>query len=301
MAMTPDPSLPRIAFLGLGLMGARMAARLLAAGFPLVVHNRTAAKARPLLEAGAQWAESPRAADRDAAVIVSMVADDRVSRGLWLGAEGALAAGSGAVAIESSTVSVEWVRELSDAARSAGSPLLDAPVTGSTPQAEAGQLKFLVGGEAPILELVRPVLAAMGSVILHVGPVASGARLKLINNFLVGVQGASLAEALAMVERCGLGPAAVEILLGGAAGSPMVKGLAARIAAGEPTVNFPLRLMAKDLDYARREARALGLDLRTAEAAQRVFETAVEQGDGDRDMSAVIAPLRRAWPRPTSS
>jgi 3-hydroxyisobutyrate dehydrogenase len=274
-------------------MGSSMARRLLESGFPLTVYNRTATKALSLVHDGARFANTPREAAEGADVIVSMVSDDAASRRLWLGTEGALAAGSGAVAIESSTITVEWVRQLATDAQGAGFRFLDAPVTGSTPQATAAELKFLVGGDVDVLEAARPVLSAMGSVIHHVGPVTSGARLKLINNFMVGVQGAALAEAIAMVERGEFGPNAMEILLGGAAGSPMVKGLAARIASGDQTVNFPLRLMAKDLSYARREATALGLELQTAIGAQKVFEEAMAQGHGDRDMSAVVAQFRR--------
>ena len=127
------------------------------------------------------------------------------SRAMWIGENGALvAAKPGAVCIECSTVTVNWARELSAVAGARGCEFLDAPVTGSKTQAAAGELSFLVGGDSGTLEKVRPVLAAMGKAIVHLGPTGSGSLLKLINNFVCGVQVAALAEAVAMIECSGL-------------------------------------------------------------------------------------------------
>jgi len=286
---------PRVAFLGLGLMGSGMARRLLGAGFPLTVYNRDPAKAGPLVEAGAAAAPSARDAARQADVLVSMVADDNAARAVWLGVNGALeAAAPGAVCIESSTVSVGWVRELSAAALSQGCEFLDAPVTGSRVHAAAGELNFLVGGPAGTLEKVRPVLAAMSKTINPMGPVGSGARIKLINNFLCGVQVASLAEAIAMIERGGLDRGrAIEILTNGAPGSPIVKMVAGRMAARDYSPNFLLRLMAKDLGYAGTEAAAHALTLETAAAALKLFQKAIAAGHGDQDMASIVETLRQ--------
>src|ERR1039458_2852060 len=193
---------PHVAFLGLGIMGSGMSRRLLASGFPLTVFNRNAEKSKPFATLGAQIARSPREAAGQAGVIISMVADDSASRGLWLGENGALAAAKpGTVCVECSTVTVNWVHELSAAANSRGCEFLDAPVTGSKTHAAAGELNFLAGGDSATLEKVRPVLAAMGKAVVHLGPTGSGALLKLINNFICGVQVASLAEAMALVAR----------------------------------------------------------------------------------------------------
>jgi len=130
-----------------------------------------------------------------------MVADDNASRSMWLGELGALVgAARGTLLIESSTLAVGWVKELAAAAEARGCELLDAPVTGSKIHAPSGELSFLVGGSAAALEKARPVLAVMSRAIHHLGPTGSGALLKLINNFLCGVQAASLAEALAVIE-----------------------------------------------------------------------------------------------------
>lgn len=286
---------PSVAFFGLGLMGAGMAHRLLAAGFPLAVYNRDPAKATPLGAAGARIAATPRAAATGATILISMVADDIAARAVWLGQDGALAAaGPGAVCIECSTVSVDWVRELAAAASAVGAETLDAPVTGSRPHAAAGELNFLVGGSAATLEKARPALTAMSKSITLLGPVGSGALVKLINNFVCGVQIASLAEALAMIERSGLDRAqALAVLTNGAPGSPLVKTVAGRMTTPDYTPNFLLRLMAKDLTYAHREAARQGLELATAAAALKLFENGVAAGQGERDIAAVVEPLRR--------
>jgi 3-hydroxyisobutyrate dehydrogenase len=292
--MSSPPFSPRVAILGLGLMGGGMARRILGAGFGLTVHNRSPAKAALLAAAGARVAATPAAAATHADVIISMVADDAASRSLWLGENGAITAvAPGAVVIESSTVTVGWVRELAVAVAGQGGEFLDAPVTGSRVHAAAGELNFLVGGAAPTLEKARPVLSAMGKSITLLGPVGSGALVKLINNFVCGVQVAAIAEAIALIERGGLDRAkALEVLTGGAPGSPLVKTVAARMTAPDYTPNFHLRLMAKDLGYALQEAAGRSLELATAAAALQVFQAGIAAGLGEQDIAAIIEPMR---------
>jgi len=276
-------------------MGSGMARRLLGAGFPLAVYNRDAAKAGPFGAEGARVAASPKEAAGGADIIVSMVADDAASRGVWLGGNGALAgARAGAVLIESSTLSVDWVKELAGLAKERGLEFIDAPVTGSKPQAASGELCFLVGGQAETLEKARPALQAMSRAVIHLGPIGSGALLKLINNFLGGVQTASLAEAVSMVERGGLNrEKAMEVLKNGAPGSPMLKVLSDRMTSNDYRPNFLTRLMAKDLTYAIDEARKHSLELTTAKAALEVFKNAVAQGHGEKDMSSIVEQFRK--------
>lgn len=289
-------SKPNIALLGLGLMGAGMAGRLLAGGFPLTVYNRNSARAAALEKDGARVARTPREAAAEADVIIAMLADDTASRGVWRGAEGALAgARPGTLLIESSTLSAGWVKELASEAAGRGCELLDAPVTGSKPHAAAGELTFLLGGSESAATRARPVLEAMGKQIVHLGPTGSGALVKLINNFVCGVQVAAIAEAIALIERTDLDrDRALAVLTGGAPGSPLVKTLSARMTARDYTPNFLLRLMAKDLAYAQREAEERSLELTTAAAANEVFHRAIEAGYGDKDFSAIVEPLRSA-------
>jgi len=284
----------KIALLGLGLMGSGMAGRLLDAGYPLTVWNRTPDKTQALADRGAKVAQSPRQAVAGATVVISMLADVPVCRDVWLGrGEAILGAAPGTVLVESSTITVEWIEELDRAAKERGCELVDAPVTGSKPQAAAGQLLFLAGGSTPALDSITPILKAMGRDVVHVGPVGSGARLKLINNFLSGSQVAALAEALSLIERSGLdAQKALGVLTEGAPGSPLVKLLSGRMVARQYEPNFVLRLMAKDLRYAVSEADHQGLDLDMGRAALRVFEHAISAGQGEDDMSAVVEQFR---------
>ena len=284
-----------VAILGLGTMGAGMAANLLKAGFPLTAYNRTPAKAQALIDEGARFASTPAQAAKGASFIISMLSDDSASRNVWLGEEGALkAADKDAILIESSTVSPTWIAELGALAAQHGVHLLDAPVTGSRTQAAAGQLSFLVGGEAKPLEAATPILKAMSKEIVHMGPVGSGTKMKLINNFLCGVQIASLAEGLAWIERSGLDrEKALSVLKSGAPGSPLLGALSARMVSQDYSVNFLLSLMTKDLLYAQNEAARNDVDLTTAATARSLFDTAIAQGLGDKDMSSVIEPIRR--------
>lgn len=288
----------KVALIGLGTMGSGMAGQLLKAGFPLAVYNRSRERAAAVVKGGARLASSPRAASEDADVIVSMVADDPASRGVWLGDQGALrGARRGTVAVECSTLSPAWVRELAAAAAAQDCEFLDAPVTGSRTQAAAGQLLFLVGGDPAALERARPVLIAMSRDILHLGAVGSGALMKLINNFLCGVQAAALAEALAVIERSGLDrEKALGILSSGAPGSPLVKAVSARMTAPGYEFNFALDLMKKDLQYAADEAQTHGVALGTGAAASELFRQASGRGWGQQDFAAVAEAFREEKP-----
>ncbi|MFZ0213605.1 MAG: NAD(P)-dependent oxidoreductase [Candidatus Acidiferrales bacterium] len=288
-------SKPRVAILGLGLMGTGMARRLLSKGFPVAVYNRSRQKAEALAADGAAVAVSPREAAAKARVVISMVADDAASRAVWLGENGALAsAAPGTVLIESSTLTTRWVREMAAAASRQKCEFLDAPVTGTKSHAASGELLFLVGGSAEALEAARPVLAAMSRDIVHLGPTGSGAVMKLVNNFLCGVQAAAFAEAMALVEAGGLdSEQASKILCNGAPGSPLIKTIWARATGGDSTPNFHLRLMAKDLKYSMEAAKQRGLTLKTAAPAIEVFEDATKNGYGDQDFAAVIEAQRR--------
>jgi 3-hydroxyisobutyrate dehydrogenase len=285
----------KVAVLGLGTMGAGMARQLVAKKFDVTVWNRDAAKAAGLVAAGARSAATPALASAGADLVLAMLADDAASRAVWLGGDGALAAmRNDAVAIESSTLTVDWIRELAKAATARGIGFLDAPVTGSKAQAESGALSFLVGGSAELLERVRPVLAAMSGQISHLGATGSGALMKLINNFLCGVQVASLAEAIAMAERSGLDVRqAAAVLSAGAPGSPLVKVVAQRMLDRAYEPNFFVPLMAKDLRYAQQAFARAGIELPSASAAEARFVSADSAGLGQKDIAAVVELWRR--------
>jgi 3-hydroxyisobutyrate dehydrogenase len=293
--MTGENMKPSVALLGLGTMGHGMATNLLKASFSLTVWNRTRAKAEPLVSLGARVAENPAQAAENAAIVLAMLSDDAASRGAWLGQDGALAAmPPGSIAVECSTLSPDWIHELHAAVTQRGLRMAEAPVTGSRLQAESGQLNFLVGADDDTHATITPVLQCMSKEILHLGPVGSGAQLKLINNFLCAVQVASFAEALAWMEQTGLRlDTALEFLKRGAPGSGILSAMSERMTRRTYEVNFLLRLMAKDQRYAHAAAAHLGVDVSMASPALALFEQAEEQGLGEKDMSAVVEVVRR--------
>jgi 3-hydroxyisobutyrate dehydrogenase len=286
---------PKVSVLGLGIMGAGMARQLISKGFDVTVWNRSSAGTSSFAGTRARIAATVAEAGRDADIVIAMLANDEASRSVWLGPGGALAAmHAQAIAIESSTLSVDWVLELAASAQAHALGFLDAPVTGSKAQAESGTLAFLVGGEAKVLERARFALQAMSGNIAHLGPTGNGAIMKLINNFLCGVQIASLAEALAMAERSGLDARqAVTLLSTGAPGSPLVKALAQRMIERAYEPHFLVSLMAKDLSYARQAFAGVGIDLASADAARERFVAADRSGFGERDIASIVELLRR--------
>lgn len=283
----------KVALLGLGIMGSGMARQLLAHGLEPTVWNRDLSKTAALREAGARVADTPADAVRGADVAIAMLANDVASRSVWIDGGALAAIKPNSIVIESSTLTINWSRELAATARARALDFLDAPVTGSKSQAQSGSLRFLVGGDTEVLNRARRVLEAMGSVI-HVGPQGSGTLLKLINNFVCGVQVASFAEALAMIERSGLDVSqAVEVLTAGAPGSPLIKTVAQRMVERAYEPNFFVPLMAKDLAYAAEAFSAAGIGSALADAAQQRYLSAENAGFADKDIAAIVEPMRK--------
>ena len=285
----------RVAVLGLGIIGGGIAKNLIGRGFPVTVYNRGREKALPFETAGATVAGTPAEAVVDAEVVICAVADDRASEAVWLGQDGALAAArADATLVECSTLSTEWVGRLADAARQRDAKFLDAPVLGSKDAAEGGQLRLLVGGSESDLDHVRDVLDAFSAEIVYLGPNGAGARMKLINNAIVAVQIVALAEGLVVAERAGLDVDQVaQLLAGGAAGSPAVKGRAARMVSHDyEDVHFALRWMRKDAGYGITEGQRHGVPMATVAAAGEALQAAMDQGYGELDFGAVIEALR---------
>ena len=281
---------PLVAVLGLGTMGSGMARRLLEAGYEAKLFNRSPERYKSFKDSGAVLCKSPAEAATNADIVISMVSDDLVSRSLWQGPQGALStAAAGAVLVECSTLSLDWVQELENLAKARGCRFLDAPVTGSKDQAESGKLKFLVGGDAETIAAIAPVLSVMSVEIVPLGPVGSGTTLKLVNNFLCGAQIAALAEGLAVLDRHGLNQnVALAVLMKGAVGSPLLQTIMARVASDDFTPNFSVSLIEKDLSYAINEGAKVGVDLSSAEAARSRFQQANAAGLGERDIASLV-------------
>lgn len=279
-----------IAFLGLGAMGSRMALNLVRVGHHVTVWNRSPDAAHALAAAGAKVAQSPREAVAGAAFVVAMLRDDDASRHVWLAPEtGALAGmAAGAVAIESSTLSPGWVKALGKAAMDQGIKLLEAPVAGSLPQAEAAQLIYLVGGEPATADLAEPVLKAMGAAVHRVGPLGAGALVKLSTNALLGVQLTALAELIGMLKRAGADAAhALQAVAATPVWSPVATRLRDSMLAGNFAPQFPVSLIEKDFGYAVDAAGSADAAPVLA-AAREVFREAMSRGLGEANMTSVV-------------
>lgn len=283
-----------IALIGLGAMGTAFAARWRAAGFPLTVYNRDRRKAQALTGVGV--APSPREAAFGADVVVSIVKDDDASRAVWQGSDGALAGlRRGAIAIDMSTISPGWARELSGLAVKAGAKFLDAPVAGGPSFATAGTLAIFIGGPASALVAARPLLAAVGSRIEHLGEAGAGATWKLVNYMMTGAQLASLAEALTLAEKAGIAPAqAAALIAKSVVASPAILAKLPRMSERRFTEpEAALRLVAKDQRYALELARSLGADLEILPVVAEIFARAEREGLGDLDLAAVVESVGR--------
>jgi 3-hydroxyisobutyrate dehydrogenase-like beta-hydroxyacid dehydrogenase len=274
----------KVAVVGLGAMGSRIARRLLDAGHELTVWNRTPAKAEAL---GVPGAASPAAAAASSEVVITMVADPSALEAVTEGPEGVAAgAGDETTAIEMSTVGPGAIDRLAAALKG---PLLDAPVLGSLSEAEEGTLSIFVGGEQTVFEAQRELLEALGSP-LYVGPSGSGAAAKLVaNSTLLTVIGA-VGEAVALADALALSREAAFDILGRTALAQQAERRRSAIESGEFPPRFPLRLARKDADLIAR----LALDLRLVEAARSWL---AEAGDGDQDYSAVLKRILRAAER----
>jgi 3-hydroxyisobutyrate dehydrogenase len=289
----------RIAFLGVGRMGAAMASRLLRRGYDVTVYNRTAARAVPLVAAGAKLAPSPRAACSRADAVIAMTADDKSSRTMWLGDEGALAAelAPNTLAIECSTLSHEWAVELGGRVAKRGLRYIDSPVTGLPEAAAAGELTLLVGAEAADLELARPLLDALATRVLHFGSVGTGTAYKLAINLIGAVQIAAAAEGLALAERAGLdAKLVVDAIATSQAASPQVVRNTRRMIEGEFTrdIVFTPVLRLKDIDYALRLAESLDIETPFGSAAREAFARLIALGAGADHEARVIEVARTA-------
>lgn len=290
----------RVAFIGLGRMGIGMARRLLDGQHELRVFNRTAARADELVAQGARVFATPREACEGAEAVVCMLADDEASRAIWNGADGALAAqlAPSAMAIECSTLSHDWVLELAATAANKQLRYIDAPVTGLPAAAAAGELTSLVGAAPEHLDAARPLLSRFSQRLLHFGPIGTGTAYKLLVNLLGAVQIASAAETMALAERAGLDLGLVaDALSTGQAASPQVIRNAQRIARGDHSENvaFTPRLRLKDVDYALRYARKLGIGSPFGALSAELYRQLVALGPEHSNESKII-DVARAQP-----
>jgi 3-hydroxyisobutyrate dehydrogenase len=287
----------RVAFLGLGKMGAGMALRLAAAGHTLAVYNRSPGRTAPFEKLGARIADSARAAAQNADIIIGMTADDESSRAMWLGESGALAADNApdALAIECSTLSHDWVLELARHVGERGFRYVDAPVTGLPDAAAAGTLTLLVGADPAALDAARPVFTSLATRVLHFGAVGQGTVYKLMVNLMGAVQIAAAAEGIVLAERAGLDLGLVaDAIASGQAASPQVVRNVRRFVTGEhgAPIAFTPALRLKDIDYALRLARKLGTPGEFGEVAAKLYRRLVDNGFARDNESRIVEAVR---------
>jgi 3-hydroxyisobutyrate dehydrogenase-like beta-hydroxyacid dehydrogenase len=280
---------PTVGLIGLGLMGKPMGRNLLKAGFPLVVWNRTRAKAEDLVQEGARWGQSPQQLAEQVDVLLTIVSDPPALEEVLWGAQGALAGlRKDAVLIDSSTVSPDLARRAASACAQRGADFLDAPVTGGDWGAKKGELVFMIGGEARVLDRVQPVLSAMGKKFFHLGPNGAGQTVKLAMNLILALEVDAFAEALALANTSGVpGERLLEVLQSSMGRAPLLDIKAPLILKGDYTPSFPLRLMHKDMGLALDLARQHGISLPAAAAAYSTYSAVKAAAKEDVDYAAV--------------
>ena len=294
-SVTRMPSTQRIAFAGLGIMGAPMARNLVGAGFDVSVYNRTGEKAeRFAAEHGANAAATPADAAERADVFVTMVPDRPQVEEVLFGTSGAAEAlPQGALVIDMSTISPTASRALSERLAERGLGYVEAPVSGSKPKAEDGTLTIMAAGEREDFERALPLFEVMGERIVHVGPVGHGQMAKLLTNTMGAVNAAVLAEAIRTAKRAGIDrDAFLEVAAGSAGASAMLnlKGPPMFEERFEPAL-FKLEHMLKDVRHTLDEARALGIELELGALAERLYANAAESGHSEQDFAAVYTAV----------
>jgi 3-hydroxyisobutyrate dehydrogenase-like beta-hydroxyacid dehydrogenase len=284
----------RVAFLGMGIMGSRMAANVARGGFELAVWNRTRERAERVAQAtGARLAETPAAAAEGADAVITMVVDSPEVEAVLFGDHGAASAlADGSLVIDMSTIAPAAVTEIGDRLAEGGIGFIDAPVSGSSPKAEDGTLTIMVGASNEDYERALPLLESMGELIVHCGSRAHGQLVKLLNNTLAATNAAVLAEAIAFARKADLDLEALVKVVGASSGNSTMLGLKARpMIEHEFEPLFRLDHMLKDVRHTLNAGQGLGAKMAVAEAAKSLYEAASAAGKGDEDFAAVIEAI----------
>lgn len=286
---------PRVGVIGLGLMGAPMAANFMKAGFPVTVWNRTAEKSQKLAKLGAAVAQSPAELAAEVEILLTIVSDPPALEEVLWGKQGALGGlKSGSVLIDSSTVSPALARRVGKACEEKSVGFLDAPVTGGTWGAEKGELVFMVGGEKDVFERVRPALEAVGKRFFLLGPNGAGQTIKLAMNLILALQVQALAEGLELVTRAGVeGEKLIEVLQSSMGRAAVLDVKAPVILKRDFTPSFPLRLMHKDIRLAMELAKENGLELPAGAAAYKAYSSVKSSAKSDVDYAAIASYWKR--------
>lgn len=285
----------KVAFIGMGTMGAPMALNVLKAGHEVTVHNRTRDREIPIAAAGASRADSPAAAAQSADVVITCVSDTPDVEQVILGDNGIIhGAQPGTVVVDMSTISPTVTRKIAEDLAAKGIAMIDAPVSGGSEGAEKGTLSIMVGGDAGDVAKVHPVLEAMGKTITHVGSIGSGQITKAINQIIVAGTYWSVAEGMALGMKAGLDmEKVVQAVGGGAAGSWGLTNRSGNMITNEYPLGFRVRLHRKDLVIALEAAREMGVTIPMAAFVEQIESGLMAQGFGDEDVSAIARNVRQ--------
>jgi 3-hydroxyisobutyrate dehydrogenase-like beta-hydroxyacid dehydrogenase len=289
--MSSGEQTERIGFLGLGIMGSRMAANLARAGFPLAVWTHTEGKAAAwAAEHGARALDTPAAVAADSDIVISMVVDGEQVASVLLGPGGAIeSARPGLLCVDCSTIAPPDTRRIGAALAQRGASMIDAPVTGSSPRAEAGTLTIMAGGEAGDFERARPALEVMGELVLHVGELGQGEMLKLINNSLGAANAAAVAEALVLAQATGIDlDALVQVTMAGSGASAQLQMKAGPMREHDYTTFFKTAHMLKDVRLCLEEAQRAGVPFPAAAHARDMLTAAIGRGHAEEDYASIV-------------
>lgn len=284
-----------LGYVGLGVMGSRVAKRLLDAGHTVTGYNRTKSKAQWLIDAGMKWADSPRAVAESADIIFSMVTNTAALQAIAFGNEGVLAGLSrGKIFIEMSTVSPAASREIAQQVAAKGAAMLDCPVSGSVITLEQGQVSLMVGGDAATLEKVKPILLNIGPKVNHVGVNGLAVTMKIAVNLSLAVQMLALSEGVLLAEKSGIDrKTAVDVMLNSVIASPMVKYRGPFVLKLPDEAWFDVNMMQKDMLLALELGRQLDVPMPTTAATNEMLTTARGMGFAKEDFAVMFQTLAK--------
>jgi 3-hydroxyisobutyrate dehydrogenase len=290
-----EPGKTRVGWIGTGVMGQSMCRHLMTKGYQAAVFNRTKSKTQPLLDAGAAWADSPKALAERSDVVFAIVGFPKDVRAVFLGPDGALAGSRpGTILVDMTTSEPSLAREIYEAAKAKGAYSLDAPVSGGDVGAKNAALSIMVGGDAPVLEAVRPLLECMGKTIAHQGPAGAGQHTKMVNQILIAANMIGVCEALLYGYKAGLDLKTVlQSVGGGAAASWSLNNLGPRIIDRNFEPGFFVEHFLKDMGIALDEARRMNLALPGLALANQLYIAVQAQGWGRKGTHALMLALEQ--------
>jgi 3-hydroxyisobutyrate dehydrogenase-like beta-hydroxyacid dehydrogenase len=282
-----------LGYVGLGVMGSSIVRRLLDAGHTVTVWNRTREKAEPLLDAGARWADSPRAVAERSEIVFTMVTNTEAVRAVTEGPDGILAGlAAGKIYVDMSTAAPANTRALAERVAEAGALMLDAPVSGTSITVDEGKASLMVGGDDDAFERAKPVLEAIGPRVYHMGGSGTAVTMKIAINLSLAVQMLAFSEGVLLAEKTGIArDAAVEAMLGSVIASPMVAYRGPLVLGHPDEVWFDCSMMQKDMNLALELGRELDVPLPTTAVTNEFLTAAKGMGIGDKDFAVLFDVL----------